>query len=182
MMFQQSCKFGDSALYPNWTRPVNGMMTSEVTSVTISLILTPHLGHQKVMVMVMNDRLTFFLFNVNRPYHSWYIVISNWTLKIHDQGHVWSKGLDLENWRSRLWPRSNPTDTFGAFSSIDIFTFRFLAIGIFDWNIANSIFDLENWRSRSWPRSNTMVALEANSSINMYAFHLVAIGPILAEI
>ena len=38
---------------------------------------------------------------------------------------------DLENSRSRSWPRSNPMVTFEAWSSIDMFAFRFVAIGPF---------------------------------------------------
>ena len=69
--------------------------------------------------------------------------------------------FDLENSRSRSWPRSNLMVTVEALSSIDFFFFRFVAIGpFFGWDIANSIFDLENSRSRSWPRSNPMVTFE----------------------
>ena len=36
--------------------PVNGMLTSEVIPVIIKQIFTPHFGHQKATVMVMNDQ------------------------------------------------------------------------------------------------------------------------------
>ena len=39
--------------------------------------------------------------------------------------------FDLENSRSRSWPRSNLMVTFEALSSVDMFVFRFVAIGPF---------------------------------------------------
>ena len=39
--------------------------------------------------------------------------------------------FDLENSRSRSWPRSNLIVTFEALSSIDMCAFRFVAIGLF---------------------------------------------------
>ena len=39
--------------------------------------------------------------------------------------------FDLENSRSRSWPRSNPMVAFEALRSIDVFAFHFLAIGPF---------------------------------------------------
>ena len=39
--------------------------------------------------------------------------------------------FDLENSRSRSWPKSNPMVTFEAWSSIIMFAFRFVAIGPF---------------------------------------------------
>ena len=39
--------------------------------------------------------------------------------------------FDLENSRSRSWPKSNPLVTFAAWSSITMFAFRFVAIGPF---------------------------------------------------
>ena len=39
--------------------------------------------------------------------------------------------FDLENSRSRSWPRSNPMVTFEALRSIDMFASRFVAIGPF---------------------------------------------------
>ena len=91
--------------------------------------------------------------------------------------------FDLENPRSRSWPRSNLMVTFEAleFNRYVCFSFRGNWT-IFGWDIANSMIDLENSRSRSWPRSNPMVVFEAQSSIDMFAFRFVAIGPFLAEI
>ena len=60
--------------------------------------------------------------------------------------------FDLENLRSGSWPRSYPMVTFEPYSSIDMFAFRFVAIGPFR-DIANSIFDLEKSRSRSRRKS-----------------------------
>ena len=53
--------------YFSETRRVNGMPTFEVIPGTTPKIAAAHLGHQKFTVMVMNDRFTSFLFNVNRP-------------------------------------------------------------------------------------------------------------------
>ena len=39
--------------------------------------------------------------------------------------------FDLENSRSRSWPRSNSMVTFAALTSIDMFAFRFVAIAPF---------------------------------------------------
>ena len=39
--------------------------------------------------------------------------------------------FDLKNSRSKSWPRSNLMITFEALSSIDMFAFRFVAIGPF---------------------------------------------------
>ena len=69
--------------------------------------------------------------------------------------------FDLENSRSRSWPRSNLMVTFEAleFNRYVCFSFRGNRT-IFGWDTANSIFDLENSRSRSWPKSNPMVTFE----------------------
>ena len=69
--------------------------------------------------------------------------------------------FDLENSRSRSWPRSNLMVIFEALISIDMFAYSFRGNRtIFGWDIASSIFDLENSRSRSWPKSNSMVTFE----------------------
>ena len=107
------------------------------------------------------------------------------TAKVKSDGYIWGLGFnrcvrfsfrgnrtifgryiansifDLENSRSRSWPRSNPMVTFGFLRSIDMFAFRFVAIAPFFADIANSIFDLENSRSMSWPRSKPMVTFDA---------------------
>ena len=69
--------------------------------------------------------------------------------------------FDLENSRSRSWPRSNLMVTFEALelNRYACFSFRGNRT-IFGWDIANSIFDLENSRSRSWPRSYPMVTFK----------------------
>ena len=86
-------------------------------------------------------------------------------------GDIANSIFDLENWRSRSWPRSNPTVTFEALRSTNMFAFCFVAIKSFlTRDTANSIFDLENLRSRSWPRSNLMFKFEALTSIDMLAF------------
>ena len=85
-----------------------------------------------VMVMVMNDLLPPPLCNVNRPSHSEIQLFQNLTMKIHGQGHVCGQRsrsrLTFKIQRSRLWSRSNPLVTSEAWSSIDIFAFRFVAI------------------------------------------------------
>ena len=70
------------------TRWVGGTPTTKVTPVTIWYIHTPDLGHQMVMVMVMNDLLPPPVCNVNRPSHSEIKLFQNLTMKIHGQGHV----------------------------------------------------------------------------------------------
>ena len=48
--------------------------------------------------------------------------------------------FDLENSRSRSWPRSNPMVTFELWSSIDMFAFRFVAIGPFLAEIKQTLY------------------------------------------
>ena len=122
------------------------------------------LGHQ--MVMVMNDLQPPPLCNVNRPSHSEIQLFQNLTMKIHGQGHVCGQRsrshLTFKIQRSRLWSRSNPFVTFGAWSSNLYVCFSFRGNRTtFGWDIGNSIFNLENSRSRSWLRSNLMVTFEA---------------------
>ena len=130
------------------TRWVDGMPTTEVTPVTIWSIHTPDLGHQMVMVMVMNDLLPPLLCNVNRPSHSEIQLFKDLTMKIHGHGHVCGQRsrshLTLKIQRSRLWSRSNLMVTFEAleFNRYVCFSFRGNRT-IFGWDIANSIYDLE---------------------------------------
>ena len=85
------------------------------------------------MVMVMNDLLPTPLCNVNRPSHSEIQLFQNLTMKIHGQGHVCGQGsrsrLTFKIQRSRLWSRSNTLVTLEAWNSIDMFAFRFVAVG-----------------------------------------------------
>ena len=85
------------------------------------------------MVMIMNDLLPHPFCNVNRPSHSEIQLYQNLTMKIHGQGHVCGQRsrsrLIFKFQRSRLWSRSNPSVTFEAWSSIDMFAFPFVAIG-----------------------------------------------------
>ena len=199
-------------LFSKQTRWVDGTPTTEVTPVTTWSIHTPDLGHQMVMIMVMNDLLRPPLCNVNQPSHSEIQLFENLTMKIHGQGHLCGQRsrsrLTFKIQRSRLWSSSNPLVTFEAWSSIvclhfvswqsDHFWLRYSKFyiwpwklkvkvmakvkpdghiwalefnryvcfsfrgnrTIFGWDIANSIFDLENSRSRSWPRSNLMITFE----------------------
>ena len=122
-------------LTSNWTRWVDGTPTTEVTPVTIWYIHTPDLGHQMVMIMVMNDLLPPPLCNVNRPSHSEIQLFQNLTMKIHGQGHVCGQRsrsrFTFKIQSSRLWSSSNPLVTFEAWSSMDMFAFCFVAIGPF---------------------------------------------------
>ena len=89
------------------------------------------------------NRYVCFLFRGNRTTFGW---------------DIGNSIFDLENSRSRSWPRQNLMVTFEAFGFNRSVCFSFRGNRtIFGWDIANSIFDLENSRSRSWPRSNPMV-------------------------
>ena len=94
-----------------------------------------------------------------------YLIIWPWKSMVKVCGQRSRSCLTFKIQRSRLWSRSNPLVTFEAWSSIDMFAFRFVAI--FSWDIGNSMFDLENSKSRSWPRSNLMVTFEA-LELNQY--------------
>ena len=61
--------------------------------------------------------------------------------------------FDLENSRSRWWPKSNLMVTLETQSSIDVCSSFRGNRTIFGWDIANSIFDLQNSRSRSQRKS-----------------------------
>ena len=63
-----------------------------------------------------SNRYVCFSFRGNRTIFGWDIANSI---------------FDLENSRSRSWPRSNPLVTFERQSSITLFAFRFVAIGPF---------------------------------------------------
>ena len=82
-----------------------------------------------------DDLLPPPLCNVNRPSHSEIQLFQNLTMKIHGQGHVWGQRsrsrLTFKIQRSQLWSSSNPLVTFEAWSSIDMFAFRFVALGPF---------------------------------------------------
>ena len=89
--------------------------------------VTFHLKNSKVKVMVKVkpighisglefNRYVCFSFHGNRTTFGW------------DTGN---SIFDLENSRSKSWPRSNLMVTFEALSSIDMFAFRFVAIGPF---------------------------------------------------
>ena len=98
-----------------------------------------------VKVMVMNDLLPPPLFNVNWPSHSEIQLFQNLSMKILGQQYAYGQrsrsNLTLKIQRSGSWSRSNPLVTFEAWSSIDMFAFRFVAIGPLLVDIANSIFD-----------------------------------------
>ena len=79
------------------TRYVDGSSTSEVTPVTIQYIQPVHHGHIKVT-------LTFLVFYVNRPSHSWNEFISNFDIEssrswscVCSKGHGHMVG-QISNW------------------------------------------------------------------------------------
>ena len=60
--------------------------------------------------------------------------------------------FDLENSRSRSWPKSNPMVMIDALRSIDMFAFRFEAITPFLIGICRIPYlTFQNSRSRLWP-------------------------------
>ena len=92
-----------------------------------------------------------------RPEVQWIcLLFASWQLD-----HFWDIGnsvFDLENSRSRSWPRSNPMVIFEALVTNQYACFSFHGnMTIFGWDTTNSIFDLEISRSRSWPKWNPMV-------------------------
>ena len=93
-----------------------------------------------------SNRFVYFSFRGNQTTFGW---------------DIGNSIFDLENSRSRSWPRSNLMVTFEPleFNRYVCFSFRGNRT-IFGWDIANSIFDLENLRSRSRPRSNPIVTFE----------------------
>ena len=101
------------------------------------------------MIMVMNDLLPPPLCNVNRPSHSEIQLFQNLTMKIHGQDHVCGQRsrscLTFKIQWSRSWPRSNPSVSLGAWNSIDMFAFCFVAIG------QKTIFWLRYSKFYIWP-------------------------------
>ena len=127
---------------------VSGLMP--LTNSYLTTILVHMLWHSGELHILAP--LALLLFHGNRTILGW--DIANYI-------------FDLEKWRSRSWPRSKLMVPFEALSSINMFAFRFVAIGPF-WDIANSMFDLENSKSRSRPRSNSMVTFDAWGSFDMF--------------
>ena len=86
-----------SMQYDKKTRGVDGTPTTEVTPVTMRWIHTPDLGHQMVMVMVMNDLLPPLCAISNGPPTLRYSYFKIWPWKsmvkamcvVKGQGHVW---------------------------------------------------------------------------------------------
>ena len=86
------------------------------------------------MVMVMNDLLPPTLCNVNQPSYSEIQLFQNFTMKIHGQGHVWSKvkvTFDLQNSKVKVMVKVKPIGHIWGPGSIDMFAFHFVAIGPF---------------------------------------------------
>ena len=77
------------------------------------MVKVKHIGH--IWGLEFN-RYVCFLFCGNRTTFDW---------------DIGNSIFDLENSRSSSWPRSNLMVTFEALSSIDMFAFRFVAIGPF---------------------------------------------------
>ena len=84
------------------------------------------------------------LCNVNRPSHSDIQLFQNLTMKIHGEGHVCGQRsrshLTFNIQRSRSQSRSNPLSTVEAWGSIDMFVFRFMAIGPF-WAATKQLYE-----------------------------------------
>ena len=102
-----------------WSRWVDVTPTSEVTSVTIRQILKPHLSRSW-------PRSNIWSLEFN-----WYVCFlfhDNWTIFDWDRSN---SIFDLENSRLRSRWKSNPMATFEPKSSIDMFAFHFMAIGLF---------------------------------------------------
>ena len=80
-----------------------------------------------------SNRIVYFSFRGNQTNFGW---------------DIGNSIFDLDNSRSRSWPRSNLMVTFEAlvFNRYVCFSFRGNRT-IFGWDIGNSIFDLENSRS-----------------------------------
>ena len=62
---------------------------------------------------------------------NWYVCFSFRGNRTIFGGDIGNSIFDLENSRSRSWPRSNLMVTFEPYSSIDMFAFHFMAIGPF---------------------------------------------------
>ena len=75
--------------------------------------------------------------------------------------------FDLDNARSRSWPRSNVMVTFEAYSSIDMFAFLFMAIGQFlaeIYQIPNLTLKIKGESHKeSWPKSNQVIYISGLS-------------------
>ena len=104
--WQPSClSLNVSKLECIWsTRYVNCTPTSEVTPVTFRHIHPPHHGDTG-HIMVANGWLAFFLFHVNRSYHSWDKAVSDSDLKTQrSRSSVWyktkfgSQNFGYQNW------------------------------------------------------------------------------------
>ena len=94
------------------------------SSVWSKVKVTFDLQHSKVKVMV----------KVKSIGHIWGLEFNRYvcfSFRGNRTTFGWNSIFDLENSRSRSWPRLNLMVTFEALGSIDMFAFRFLAIGPF---------------------------------------------------
>ena len=163
---QAECFNTQQSNHYNKTRWVDGTPTSEITPITIQ-IFTPHLGHQQVMVMVMNDWLPSLLFNVK-------------SMVVKGQGHTVSSatnGLFLF-----IFTSINP-----AIPEIQPFKNFTLKIQGHDlgkkWlHLKPSILTIFSlfvlWQSNYFVKRYSKFHIwpwKFLSSINMFAFHFVAI-------
>ena len=139
------------------------------------------LGHQ--MVMVMND-LPTPLFNVNQSSHSEIQLFQNLTMTILGQRHPCGQRSRSHFTKKIQRSRSNPMATFDAQSSIDMFAFRFVAIGQFLAEIQQIPYVTLKMQGQGHGQGETRWShlMPRVQSVCLFAFHLMTIGPFLAEI
>ena len=147
------------------TRYVDGMLTSEVTLVTIQYIHPPHLN--LVNIMVMNGWLASFSFLVNRLSHSSDKAISD---------------SDLETPRSRSWVWSKGKGIQWSQCPINLLPFHFTSIrpAIPDIQLFGNL-NLKHPRSRSWLRSKTKVTHYTQYPTDALPFCFSSIRPTIPE-
>ena len=154
--------------YPCWDWSSSSLHKSSATTRLTWVSATrseQNLGHQMVMVMVMNDLLPPPVVQCQSDLPFWDTAI----LKCDHENPgsrscVWSKvkvTFDLQNSKVKVMVKVKPIGHVWGLEFNRYVCFSFLGNWtIFGWDIANSIFDLGKSRSRSWSRSNQMVTFE----------------------
>ena len=121
-------------------------------------------------IMVMSGWLTSFSSHVNRPSHSWYIVISGIDLEISTPGSrswVWSKGKVIQsaqyhtNWLHLHFTPIRPT--------------------IHEIELLRNL-TLKHLRSRSWVRSKFKVTYCTQYPTDALPYRFTSIGQTVSEI
>ena len=121
-------------------------------------------------IVVMNGRLTSFLFHVNRPSQSWDKAISDSDLEIstpRSRSWVWSKGKVIQSAQYHI---NSPCFHFTSIRPTipEIELFRNLT--------------LKHPRSISWMRSKVKVTYCTQCPIHALPFRFTSIGPTIPEI